>query len=104
MALWPAARASPHAAAGIRQQVTDGRFGSFVFANDVDLDDTWWGVREGRFALALLERPSDQVTQTLWRNWDLLTSPATTLERLGELLGVQPPSTPAVTPDIGPAC
>jgi hypothetical protein len=105
VALWLAARASPHAAAGLRQQVTDGRYPSIVFTNDVDVDDTWWGVREGRFALALLERPGDQVTQTLWRNWDLLMSPATTLERLGELLGVQPPPGPAPTPDIGgPVC
>jgi hypothetical protein len=105
VALWLAARASPHAAAGLRQHVTEARFPSFAFANDVDLDDTWWGVREGRFALALLERPSDQVTQTFWRNWELLMSPATTLERLGELLGVQPPPGPAPTPDIGrPTC
>gem|GEM_PF-1039458 len=105
VALWLAARASPHAAAGLRQAVTEDRFPSFAFANDVDLDDTWWGVREGRFALALLERPSDQVTPVLWRNWDLLTSPATTLEQLGELLGVQPPPGPASTPDsFGPTC
>jgi hypothetical protein len=71
----------------------------------VDVDEPWWGVREGRFALALLERPGDQVTRTLWRNWDLLMSPATTLERLGELLGVQPPPGPAPTPDLGgPTC
>jgi hypothetical protein len=76
-----------------------------VFANDVDFDDTWWGVREGRFALALLERPGDQVAQTLWRNWDLLIAAGTTLERLGELLGVEPPPGPAPTSDIGmPAC
>jgi hypothetical protein len=99
VALWLAARASPHVAAGLRQQVTDNRFGSIVFANDVDLDEPWWGVREGRFALALLERPSDQVTRTLWRHWDLLTSPATTLEQLGQLVGVQPPPGPAPTPD-----
>jgi hypothetical protein len=106
VALWLAARASPHAAAGIRQHVADeARFGSFVFANDVDFDDTWWGVREGRFALALLERPGDQVTQTLWRNWDLVTAPTTTLERLGELLGVQPPPGPVPTSDMGmPTC
>jgi hypothetical protein len=105
VALWLAARASPHAAAGIRQHVTDARFGSFAFANDVDFDDTWWGVREGRFALALLERPGDQVAQTFWRNWDLLTSPATTLERLGELVGVQPPPHRAPAPEFGdPLC
>jgi hypothetical protein len=101
VALWLAARASPHAAAGLRQQVTEPRFPSFAFANDVDLDEPWWGVREGRFALALLERPSDQVTQTLWRNWDLLMSPATTLERLGELVGVQPPPHRAPAPEFG---
>ena len=27
----------------------------------------------------------------LWRNWDLMTSPETPIERLGEVLGVQPP-------------
>jgi hypothetical protein len=105
VALWLAARASPHAAAGLRQHVTEAPFPSFAFANDVDFDEPWWGVREGRFALALLERPSDQVTQTFWRNWDLLTSPATTLERLGELLGVQPPPGPVPTSDVsGPSC
>jgi hypothetical protein len=107
VALWLAARASPPAAAGLRQHVAvaEARFGSFVFANDVDLDEPWWGVREGRFALALLERPGDQVSRTLWRNWDLVTSPATTLERLGELVGVQPPPRDAPSPEGGgPAC
>jgi hypothetical protein len=105
VALWLAARANPDAAAGLRQNATDPRFASFVFANDVDIDEPWWGVREGRFALALLERPSDEVTQVFWRNWDLLTSPATTVEQLGELLGVQPPPVPASTSDsFGPTC
>jgi hypothetical protein len=48
-------------------------------------------VRAGRFALALLDRPGDQVAQPLWRNWDLVTAPETTLERLGQVIGVQPP-------------
>jgi hypothetical protein len=105
VALWLAARASPHAAAALRQQVTDARFPSIVFANDVDVDEPWWGVREAEFALALLDRPSDQVTQILWRNWDLLTSPATTLERLGELVGIQPPPRRAPAPEVGgPLC
>ncbi|HET6750946.1 MAG TPA: hypothetical protein VFL71_16990 [Actinomycetes bacterium] len=105
VALWLAARASPHAAAGLRQQVTDPRFPSFTFVNDVDFDDVWWGAREGQFALALLERPGDQVAQALWRHWDLLTSPATTLERLGELVGIQPPPRRATAPEVGgPLC
>jgi hypothetical protein len=62
-------------------------------------------VRAGRFALTLLDRPRDQVTQTLWRNWDLVTSPGTTLERLGELLGVQPRPDSPDSPDLGgPSC
>jgi len=105
VALWLAARVSPHAAAGLRQQVTDPRFPTFTFVNDVDFDDGQWGVREGQFALALLERPSEQVAQTLWRRWDLVTSPATSVERLGELLGVQPPPRQAATSEIGgPVC
>jgi hypothetical protein len=105
VALWLAARASPHVAVGLRQQVTDARFAFIAFPNDVDSDDVVWGVREAELALALLERPSDQVTQTLWRHWDLLTSPATTLERLGEVVGVQPPPHRAPTPEAGgPPC
>ena len=105
VALWLAARASPHVAEGLRQQVADSRFPSFVFVNDVDFDDVWWGEREGQFALALLDRPSDQVAHTLWRNWNLVTSPATTLERLGELVGMQPPPRRAPALEVGgPLC
>ena len=66
----------------------------------------WWGVRAGRFALALLDRPRDQVAQALWRNWDLVTSPETTIERLGEVLGVQPPPPGSPNPPDsgGPGC
>ena len=102
VALWLAARASPPAAEGLRQQVTwsrDQDFSVFWFTHDLDIDDPSWGLREGQFAMALLERPGDQVGQTLWRNWDLVTSPGTTLERLGELLGVQPPPVSAGSPD-----
>jgi hypothetical protein len=101
VALWLAARTSPHVAEGLRRQVTDARFPSFTFVNDVNVDDVWWGEREGQFALALLERPGDQVAQALWRHWDLLTSPATTLERLGELVGVPPPPSRATAPEFG---
>ena len=102
VALWLAARASPPAAEGLRQQVTwsrDQDLSVFWFTHDLDIDDPSWGLREGQFALALLERSGDQVVQTLWRNWDLVTSPGTTLERLGELLGVQPPPVGAGSPD-----
>jgi hypothetical protein len=103
VALWLAARASPHAAAGLRQQVTnaDARFPFVVFTNDVSADEPIWGLREAEFALALLDRPGDQVTQTLWSNWDLLMDPATTLERLGELVGTQPPPQRASAPEFG---
>jgi hypothetical protein len=91
VALWLGGQASPQAAEGIRQAVTDAFSEILVFSHDPVLDDPQWGVRAGRFALALLAQPRDQVAQALWRNWDLLTSPETTLERLGEALGVQPP-------------
>jgi hypothetical protein len=101
VALWLAARASPHAAAAIRQQVTDARLPFISFTNDLGVDEPIWGMRAAEFALALPDRPSDQVTQTLWRNWDLLMAPATTLERLGELVGVQPPPHRAAAPEFG---
>jgi hypothetical protein len=105
VALWLAARASPHAAAGLRHQVTDGRYPSIVFTNDVGSDEPIWGLREAEFALALLERPSDRVAQTLWRHWDLLMAPATTLERLGGLVDVQPRPRRTSAPEFdGPLC
>jgi hypothetical protein len=92
VALWLGGQASPQAAEGISQAVTDPFSEILVFSHDPVLDDPQWGVRAGRFALTLLDRPRDQVTQTLWRNWDLVTAPETTIERLGEVLGMQPPS------------
>jgi hypothetical protein len=91
VALWLAGQASPHAAEGIRQAVTESRSETIAIPHDVVPDDPQWGTRVGRFALALLDRPRGRVTRTLWRNWDLVTAPETTLERLGEVLGVQPP-------------
>jgi hypothetical protein len=106
VALWLAGQASPHAAEGLRQGIADVYGGIFTLVHDVDPDDLWWGERAGRFALALLDRPRDQVAQALWRNWDLLTSPATTIERLGEVLGVQPPPPGSPNPPDsgGPPC
>jgi hypothetical protein len=106
VALWLAGQASPHAAEGLRQGIADIYGGGFTLTHDVDLDDLWWGERAGRFALALLDRPHDQVAQALWRNWDLVTSPETTIERLGEVLGVQPPPPGSPNPPDsgGPGC
>jgi hypothetical protein len=91
VALWLGGQASPQEAEGISQAVTDPYSETFVLSHD-PAEDHQWGVRAGRFALTLLDRPRDQVTQTLWRNWDLVTAPETTIERLGKVLGMQPPS------------
>jgi hypothetical protein len=106
VALWLAGQATPHAAEGLRQGIADVYGGIFTLVHDVDPDDLWWGERAGRFALALLDRPRDQVAQALWRNWDLVTSPETTIERLGEVLGMQPPppGSPNPSDSGGPAC
>ena len=108
VALWLAARVSPQAADGIRREINHFPASTFTLTHDVDFDDVWWGVREGRFALALLEHPGDQVAQVVLGNWDLLTRPDTTVERLGQLLGVQPPPGGPDGPDTlgpgGPSC
>lgn len=106
VALWLGGQASPQAAEGIRQAVTwaaQFEIGetSAIPHDPVHPDDLYWSVRAGRFALALLDRPHDQIAQTLWRNWDLVTAPDTTIERLGEVLGIQPPSD---TSNLGPGC
>jgi hypothetical protein len=92
VALWLGGQANPQAVEGIRQAVTGTPAETFAITHDGSLDDPWWGVRAGRFALALLDRPHDQVIQALWRNWDLVTAPQTTVAQLGEVLGVQPPA------------
>lgn len=105
VALWLAARVSPQAADGIRRGAIQSRDPTFTLTHDTDPDDAWWGVREGRFALALLDHPADQVAQVVQRNWDLLTRPDTTVEQLGQLLGVQPPpDSPDAPGSAGPAC
>jgi hypothetical protein len=106
VALWLAGQASPHAAEGLRQGIADVYGGIFWLVHDVDPDDLGWSERAGRFALALLDRPRDQVAQALWRNWDLVTSPETTIERLGQVLGVRPPPPGGPNPSDsgGPAC
>jgi hypothetical protein len=103
--LWLAGHASPYAAEGIRQGIASTYDGTFTLTHDVYPEDPWFGERAGRFALTLLDRPRDQVAQALWRNWELVTSPETTIERLGEVLGVQPPPGSPNPPDSGgPGC
>jgi hypothetical protein len=102
VALWLGGQASPQAAEGIRQAVTwVAHLETSQIPHDPVPDDPFWSVRAGRFALALLDRPRDQIAQKLWRNWDLVTAPDTTIERLGEVLGIQPPSD---TSNLGPEC
>jgi hypothetical protein len=105
VALWLAARVSPQVADGIRRGVTNTPHPTFTITHDVDFDDVSWGVREGRFALALLQRPGDEVAEIMQGNWDLLTRPDTTLEQLAQLLGVQPPPVSPDSPGVaGRAC
>jgi hypothetical protein len=103
VALWLAAQAGPQAAAELRRRM--GQVGivgdvgeAFSLTDQADWDDPAWGGREGQYALALLDRPAGQVRATLRRNWALLTSPATTLARLAEVFGLQPPPQPGPHP------
>jgi hypothetical protein len=92
VALWLAAQAGPQAAAELRRRtVMAGPGDPFSLTDQADWDDTGWGGREGQYALTLLDRPADQVRETLRRNWALLTSPTTTLARLAEVFGLKPP-------------
>jgi len=49
------------------------------------------GAYETALALALLDRPAEQVGQALRRHWRELTSPATSSARAAALLGIRPP-------------
>jgi len=96
VALWLAAQAGPQAAAELRRRI--GQMGivgdvgeAFNLTDQADWDDPAWGGREGQYALVLLDRPADQVRATLRHNWQLLSSPTTTLARLAEVFGLQPP-------------
>jgi len=91
---WLAGQASPASHTGLRllaeQQDGDGEFG--VFLQEAA---SGFGVllprRELTMALALLDRPADEVGARVLAAWDELTAPGTTTERAAEILGVPVP-------------
>jgi hypothetical protein len=57
--------------------------------------------RESALALALLDRPADEVGARVLRSWDELTAAGTSIDRAAEILGVQ---APAPAPADGERC
>jgi hypothetical protein len=94
---WLAGQASAASHTGLRllaaEQDRNGEFG--VFLREAA---SGFGVlvphRELAMALALLNRPADEVGARVLTAWDELAAPGTTTERAGEILGVPVPSAP----------
>jgi hypothetical protein len=84
---WLAGQATPKATAGLRE--VDGSswgsvpFGDPQFPVGLSVPD-----REMAVALALLERPADEVAQVVRRSWAELSAEGTPAERVGELFTV----------------
>jgi hypothetical protein len=95
VALWFAGRSSE--AVGSDMRLTLGGFegstgpGTFNLALAGGEDSIDLGAYEAALALALLDRPAEQVGQALRRHWRELTSPATSSARAAALLGIRPP-------------
>jgi hypothetical protein len=91
---WLAGQASAHANTGLRKLAADHRGGGEgVFIDEVQSTS---GIqipdRELAFALALLDRPADEIGARVQQSWDELTAPGTTVDRAAVILGVPAPA------------
>jgi hypothetical protein len=91
---WLAGQASAHASIGLRKLAADqnggggGGGGDKVFIEGIPGSG---GIlipdRELAFALALLDRPADEIGARVRQSWDELTATGTTVDRAAEILG-----------------
>jgi hypothetical protein len=91
---WLAGQASAHANTGLRKLAADHRGGGEgVFIDDVQSGS---GLlipdRELALALALLDRPADEIGARVRQSWDELTAAGTTVDRAAEILGLPAPA------------
>ncbi|MEA2686388.1 MAG: hypothetical protein QOE93_1583 [Actinomycetota bacterium] len=110
LALWLAGQSTPGAPAALAEVLrTSERLGS---VDTIEFDsNNWpnWGVAfahtDVAAALALLQRPGDDVGRIVSANWDRLTDPSTPSSDLTALVGLPGPA-PAVTAPSSavPAC
>lgn len=94
---WLAGQASAHAGVGLRKLAADqnagGGGGDKVFIEGIPGSG---GIlipdRELAFALALLDRPADEIGARVRQSWDELTATGTTVDRAAEIFGQPVPA------------
>jgi hypothetical protein len=91
---WLAGQATPDTADGLRE-VDEESWGGVSFAETSFHTGVSVSDREMSVALALLERPADEVAALVLRSWPELSAAGTTTERAGEIFGLPvPPQLP----------
>ena len=118
VALWLAAQATPETEEALRFVATRQAKGRLVVIRDGWDGAMALGRPEIAHALALLERPREDVAAAVARDWPLLTAPSATTDEVANRLGLQatsevvraeassPFDADAVSPDLrlGPSC
>ena len=105
VALWLAARSTPDAAGALRKlaeapPAVGG--GVVVVPAEAVQAAVGWGREDLGYALALLERPADEVQAALARDWAQLTDPATTSTGVADTLGLSPAAVGRPADDLPP--
>ena len=103
VALWLAARSTPDAAGALRRLArTPPAVGgtTVVVPAEAVQAAVGWGLEDVGYAVALLERPADEVEAALARRWAEVTDPATTSAGLVGGLGVSPAVVGRPTDDL----
>lgn len=105
VALWLGARSTPDAADALRRLArTPPAVGgaTVVVPAEAVQAAVGWGVEDLGYALALLERPADDVQAALARDWAQLTDPATPSAGLAARLGLSPAAVGRPTDNLPP--
>ncbi len=109
LALWLAGQSTPGAPEALAEVLrTSLRLGG---GDTVSFDsNNWpnWGVafshQDMATAIALLERPADEVGQVVLAHWDRLVDPSTPSAELAGLAGVSAPAATSAGVRVAPAC
>jgi hypothetical protein len=89
---WLAGQASPQSNTGLHKLAIDQRNQGGVFLGEAESPSgIFLQDRQLTMALALLDRPADEVGARVLQSWDELTAADTSTERAAEILGVPAP-------------
>ena len=104
VALWLGARSTPDAAGALRRLAASPPAvgGSVIVPAEEVQAAVGWGLEDLGYALALLERPADEVQAALARDWTVLTDPSATTADVAARLELSPAAVGRPSSDLAP--